>query len=135
MGLKMNQFKLLFYRTLLVLWVLGIFYVSFSSNPTRDFPAYKTVGAEVLHFTAFFVLVFLFYFSFPLKRVKGLVMSFIFSFTVSALKEFGQLFIPNRTAGLEDLMVDMVSILFGVLVIDLINKVKIGYSNLRKAWN
>jgi VanZ family protein len=97
------------FRILLILWFSGIFFISFSPNPSQVVPFYVSVGESVLHFFAFFVLFFLLYFSFPFKNKSFLfriALSAIFTLLFSIAKEIGQLFVPVRAFTLNDLLID-----------------------------
>jgi len=97
------------YRTLLVLWILGIYWLSFIPGPS-SLPFWpQGLSFSLLHPVAFFILFFLFYFGFIRKgqksRWKGLLFCFMLTTLISFTKEFSQIFLI-RDFAFEDLVVD-----------------------------
>jgi VanZ family protein len=118
-----------FMRIILFLWIIGIFYVSLTPNPKRDFHLYYTLGPLALHIIAFFVLFILLYLSFPL--FKGTKFIRLFSFwgvtaIVSLSKELVQLLVKGRTFSMEDILVDAASALMAAIIIGILEKKREG---------
>ena len=126
---RIKTFKLLIIRALLVFWIAGIFYVSLTSSPQKDFPLCVSLGPLALHFIAFFVLFILFYLSFVVFEDKIILrMGSFFGLTVSVslIKEFAQFFVKGRTFSFEDILVDAGSALIAAVII--------GMAERRKTW-
>lgn len=118
----MNFNKFLFVRIVLFFWILGIFYISFSSSPNQTVSLYEPLSPRLfsLHFIAFYVLLFLFCFSLAVKNrgfLFHLGLSFLLSMGIALIKELGQLFIPLRFFSWDDLLVDGLSCLLAVITL------------------
>ncbi len=113
----MNRFLL--YWLPLIIWILGIFFIS--SLPNRVFPKFSYLQ-YLLHPIAFFVLFLLFHRLFRLHR-KGvsakniLLTSFILTMIISISKECWQIFIPSRYFTLKDILIDGGVALLAMMVV------------------
>lgn len=116
----MNFVRMLSYSIFLVLWILGIVYLSLVSNPNQKIPLYGTVGGNLLHLLAFFVLFFLFYllFSFITKKLfYAMVLSFVFSLGISIFKEFLQISRTTRDFSFLDIGFDEIGVIISALLV------------------
>jgi VanZ family protein len=123
---KKNKF--LFYWLPLIIWILGIFFIS--SLPSNFFPESKILKYP-LHPIAFFVLFLLFYRVFRLEDRKVLardilLISFVFTMIISVFKECWQIFIPTRSFSLKDILIDEGAALLALIVVMTRRVVKVG---------
>lgn len=107
----MNRFLL--YWLPLVIWILGIFVVSFL--PSDSYPsetALPGISADyLLHVTAFFVLFLLWYRMFHTHEkeasvTRKLLLSLGLTVTVAVGKECLQIVAPSRTFSISDMLLD-----------------------------
>ena len=118
---------ILVYRIFLILWILGIFYVSLMPNPAQALLLSDQANLSILHSLAFFVLFLLFYFSLTNSsknlRWKTLLICLVLTMTVSISKEFCQLFAPPRTFSFKDILVDGTTALVALTIIVAVKKI------------
>lgn len=108
------------YRILLVLWILGIYWLSFIPNPS-SLPFWPHgLNTSVLHPIGFFLLFLLFYvnltFNDKKNRWQGMLICFVLTVLISFTKEFGQIFLI-RDFAFEDIVVDGIAALLALATV------------------
>ena len=86
------------------------------------------LSRKFLHFTEYIILAMLFYGLFknlPLSIQKRLVFSVLPAVIYSVSDEFHQLFVPNRTGQISDIIIDSSGALIGALLMYLLERRKI----------
>jgi VanZ family protein len=133
---------------LVMIWMSIIFFFSHqngieSSNLSGGFSGllhdllFTTIEIEVFdsylrilaHFIVFMILGFLILNCFKNKTYRNIVISFIIGFGYALLDEYHQSFIPGRASEFFDVMVDSFGVIFGIIILLLI--IKLRKSNLK----
>lgn len=113
---QVNEFR--YYTLPLIIWV--IIMLILSSIPGSGIPSSPVIPVDkIAHFTEYLVFAALLgryiYFKKNRALIATLLIVFIVSIVYSALDELHQLYIPYRDCSYEDLIADILGVLFGLL--------------------
>ena len=128
--------KLLF----IVIWLLVIFLFSNQDGSTStsltngilekylffvDSDIFFMIIRKMAHITEYFILgILVLNFINEFKVDKKIIISILICFILASFDEFHQLFIPDRTGRLLDVLIDMIGASLGILILSLIKNHK-----------
>jgi VanZ family protein len=99
-------------RTLYILFVCWMFFLTIISLVPRTGVDMGERGDKVAHFIAYFFTALLFYVTFRARFRPTDIYAVLFACGYGAILELAQFFVPNRICSLKDLMANVSGVLF-----------------------
>jgi VanZ family protein len=105
------MFKNFTFNFIFLITIISISFISFLPNYDQ-LPKIASLSDHINHFVAFFTLSFLLIFG--LKLSKNLTIFYMFIYGLSI--ECFQYFLPNRVFGIDDIIFDMLGVIFFIYI-------------------